>query len=91
MLTSNFNSDPSPHDGHEYDDNQPFDTEVEWMGMYFTAYVNDGAVTKLVCHSEPEEFVQKVYMVEPDCDLSSAVFRKTKCDFNDETVIEVAA
>lgn len=71
--------EPAPND-NEY--------SVTWEGFQFTA-ITDGMshVLELICHGCENEFLQHVYMVRSDDDLSTAVYRATGCDFNEETEV----
>jgi len=57
--------------------------QLTWEGFQFTV-VTDGInrVDELICHSDANEVLRHMYMVQPDDDLSTAVFRETGCDFD---------
>jgi hypothetical protein len=59
------------------------DFSVTWEGFQFTV-VTDGlnTVKELICHGDENEVLRHIYMLEPDDDLSTVVFRETGCDFD---------
>lgn len=62
--------------------------DVSWEGFEFEV-ITDGinTVKELICNSSADEFLQHVYMVRSDDDLSTAIYRATGCDFDSETEV----
>jgi hypothetical protein len=57
--------------------------QLAWEGFQFTV-VTDGlnTVKELICHGDENDVLRNMYMLKPDDDLSTVVFRETGCDFD---------